>query len=119
MNKNSNLVYSTATGRIKTGKISQTTDEESDESGDGVVRIFRENRKGSGVSLIRGLPGELDKKALARLLKKKLGVGGSIKAGVIEIQTGQREKIRTLLENPGLKIKGLPTKGLRVKIAGG
>lgn len=105
MKKNSRLVYSTETGRIKPEKETTTVAD----SGDGIVRIHRESRKGSSVSLIKGLPALVDSKLLAKQLKKKLGVGGSLKDGVIEIQTDQREKIKTLLE----------AQGLTVKIAGG
>ncbi len=97
---NSRLVYSTETGRIKETKHTTTAD-----NGDGIVRLFRESRKGSGVTLIKGLPIEHDIKALAKLLKKKLGVGGSLKEHVIEVQTDQREKIKTLLESQGLVVK--------------
>ena len=105
MKKNSRLVYSTETGRIKPEKESATTAD----TGDGIVRIHRESRKGSSISLIKGLPPLMDTKILAKQLKKKLGVGGSVKDGVIELQTDQREKIKALLE----------TQGLTVKIAGG
>ncbi len=97
---NSRLVYSTETGRIKTTDSATVVD-----NSDGIVRLFRESRKGSGVTLIKGLPVESDIKTLAKLLKKKLGVGGSIKDHVIEVQTDQREKIKTLLEAQGLVVK--------------
>ena len=101
MKKNSRLVYSTETGRIKPEKESVSNQDTSD----GIVRIHRESRKGSHVSLIKGLPPLFDTKGLAKQLKKKLGVGGSIKEGVIEIQTDQREKIKALLEAQGLSVK--------------
>ena len=101
---NSRLVYSTETGRVKTTDKTTTIDDS-----DGIVRLHRESRKGNGVTLIKGLPVSSDLKSLAKLLKKKLGVGGSIKDSVIEIQTDQREKVKSLLE----------TKGFTVKIAGG
>ncbi len=107
MNKNSRLVYSTDNGRIKTNDSPAARS-----AGDGVVRIKRETkgRKGKGVSLITGVDMD-DKalKALAKELKQKSGAGGSIKEGVIEIQTDDREKLKALLE----------AKGLTVKLAGG
>lgn len=102
--KNSRLVYSTETGRVKTADKAVIIDDS-----DGIVRLHRESRKGNGVTLIKGLPASSDLKSLAKLLKKKLGVGGSIKDNVIEVQTDQRDKVKTLLE----------TKNFIVKIAGG
>lgn len=102
--KNSRLVYSTETGRVTTSKAAIAVD-----TSDGIVRLHRESRKGNGVTLIKGLPINSDMKSLAKLLKTKIGVGGSIKDNVIELQTDQRETIKDLLE----------TKGFIVKIAGG
>lgn len=107
MSKNSRLVYSTDSGRIKTDDSTTARP-----AGDGIVRIKRETkgRKGKGVSLITGV--ELDDKALkalAKELKQKSGAGGSIKDGVIEIQTDDRDKLKSLLE----------ARGHTVKLAGG
>jgi translation initiation factor 1 len=104
MKKNSRLVYSTETGRIK------TTDQPSSRppQGDSIVRIHRETkgRKGNGVSLIKGVPlDEKALKALAKTLKQKMGVGGSVKEGVIEIQSDQRDKLKTHLEAAGYTVK--------------
>ena len=99
-NNNSRLVYSSDIGRIK-----PSDDVAPEEDGDGIVRLFRESRKGSGVTLIKGLPLSVDLKSTAKTLKKKLGVGGSIKNRVIEVQTDQREKIKTLLEQQGHTVK--------------
>ncbi len=97
----SRLVYSTESGRIK----SSSKDPVIQDEGDGIVRLFRESRKGNGVTLIKGLPSNTDLKSLAKELKKKLGVGGSIKEGIIEIQTDKREKIKELFEKQGFKVK--------------
>lgn len=104
MKKNSRLVYSTETGRIKPKDESTTPVD----SGDGIVRIHRETkgRKGNGVSLIKGLPlSPAELKPLAKTLKQKMGVGGSVKENVIEIQSDQREKLKTLLEGMGYSVK--------------
>lgn len=107
MSKNSRLVYSTDTGRIKTDEPTPSR-----AGGDGIVRIKRETkgRKGKGVTLITGI--ELDDKALkalAKEIKQKCGAGGSLKDGVIEVQTDDRDKLKLLLE----------AKGMTVKLAGG
>ena len=103
MSKNTRLVYSTDQGRIKESE--QTS---SEFSGDGVARIHRETkgRKGKGVTLIKGLHlNDNDLKNLAKKLKQSCGVGGSVKNGVIEVQTDDREKLKTLLEQAGHKAK--------------
>lgn len=79
---------------------------------DAPVRIQRQTkgRKGKGVTLVTGLPlseGEL--KNLARELKQRCSTGGSVKAGVIEIQGDQRELLQ----------KALREKGFDAKISGG
>ena len=106
--QNSRLVYSTDGGRIP----EQKKPEQRSTSKDGVVRIHRETkgRKGKGVSLIKGLDLPADElKLLGSELKKKCGCGGAVKEGIIEVQTDDREKLRTLLTG----------KGFTVKLAGG
>ena len=107
MSKNSRLVYSTETGRIKPEKTTNNITKSIDDS-NGIVRIHRETkgRKGGGVSLIKGIAAEgKELKAIAKTLKQKMGVGGSVKDGVIEIQSDQRDKLKTLLEGMGHTVK--------------
>jgi len=76
--------------------------------GDGVVRLQRETkgRKGAGVTLITGLPlSDADLARLAKQLKSRCGVGGSVKDGVIELQGDQRDKLQPLLEADGYRVK--------------
>ncbi|WP_228140324.1 stress response translation initiation inhibitor YciH [Moritella sp. JT01] len=104
---NVRMVFSTESGRIKEEKHVETAPE-----GDGIVRIRRETkgRKGKGATTISGieLP-EKELKALAKELKKKSGVGGSVKDFIIEIQGDQRDMAKEFLEK----------KGYTVKLAGG
>ena len=98
-----NLVYSTDGGKVEKTKQIQKAPE-----GDGIVRLHRETkgRKGKGVTLIKGL--QLDDKALKALakdIKKRTGCGGTVKEFVIEIQTDQREVIKTVLEKSGYTVK--------------
>lgn len=106
--QDSKLVFSTDGGRVKQESAAETRSV----NNDGVVRISRETkgRKGKGVSIITGL--DQDAKALKTLcteLKKKCGCGGAVKDGTIEVQTDDREKLKTLLQS----------KGFTVKLAGG
>lgn len=101
--KNSRLVYSTETGRIKEEKPVASIPQ-----GDGIVRIRRETagRNGKGVTTITGVPlDEAKLKDLAKALKVTCGVGGSLKDGVIEIQGDQRDKLKAELEKRGFTVK--------------
>ncbi|MFZ5759375.1 MAG: translation initiation factor Sui1 [Thermodesulfobacteriota bacterium] len=76
--------------------------------GDRTVRISRQTkgRKGAGVTLISGLA--LDEAALWKLageLKRTCGCGGTVKAGVIEIQGDQRQTLIAELRNRGFVVK--------------
>lgn len=73
-----------------------------------VVRVGRETkgRGGKGVTIIFDLP--LDESGLAELaamLKNRLGTGGTVKEGRIEIQGDHRDRIVTELEGIGYRAK--------------
>ncbi|MDD2999051.1 MAG: translation initiation factor Sui1 [Candidatus Riflebacteria bacterium] len=113
-NKQSGLVYSSEWGRMcpqceqpadrcrckKSSTVATPAD--------GIVRVGRETkgRKGSGVTLISGLPGnEEELKKIAADLKKKCGAGGALKDGVIEIQGDHRDRLIDELQKLGHKVK--------------
>jgi translation initiation factor 1 len=82
------------------------------EKGDGVVRVSREThgRGGKAVSLIKGVPlGDAQLLALGKELKAACGSGGTVKAGVIEIQG----------DHVALLLQRLAGRGWVVKRAGG
>ena len=63
-------------------------------------------RGGKSVTLIKNLVlSDEDMKSLAKKIKQDCGVGGTVKDGVIEIQSEQREKIAGILQKLGYKIK--------------
>jgi len=63
-------------------------------------------RGGKSVTLIKNLTlSEEDMKSLAKKIKQDCGVGGTVKDDVIEIQSEQREKIASILQKLGYKIK--------------
>ena len=102
----SDLVYSTDTGRIKPEQEKAQLDVKLFK--DGAVRIEKQTkgRKGKGVMLIIGIdPEQKDLKKLAKSLKSKMGQGGALKEGVIEIQGDDRQKLKGLLEQQGFKVK--------------
>ena len=73
-----------------------------------VVRVGRETkgRRGKGVTIISDVP--LDENGLADLatkLKTRLGTGGTVKDGRIEIQGDHRDRVVAELEGLGYRVK--------------
>ena len=73
-----------------------------------MVRVGRETkgRRGKGVTTVSDLP--LDETGLTELankLKTRLGTGGTVKDGRIEIQGDQRDRIVIELEGLGYRVK--------------
>jgi len=65
-----------------------------------------EKRKGKPVTLVgRFFLSVNEKKEVLKLLKKKLGCGGTIKEEWIEIQGDKKEKIIEVLESDGWKFR--------------
>ena len=98
----STLVFASGIGRIKEEKPKAVRPQ-----GDGVVRITLK-RLGGGktASVVTGIPLEEDEmKDLARSLKQKCGVGGSVKDFNIEIQGDKRNILKTELEKRGYSVK--------------
>lgn len=99
------LVYSTDSGRVTATTVNKGA---VSTSADGIVRIHRETkgRKGKGVSLIKGLGLDTaEAQSLCTALKKQCGCGGTVKEGVIEIQTDNREKLQAILVKKGFSVK--------------
>ncbi|MBR2095648.1 MAG: stress response translation initiation inhibitor YciH [Fibrobacter sp.] len=98
----STLVFASGIGRIREEKPKAVRPQ-----GDGVVRIMLK-RLGGGkmASVVTGIPLEEDEmKDLARSLKQKCGVGGSVKDFCIEIQGDKRNILKTELEKRGYSVK--------------
>ena len=70
------------------------------------VTLDSKQRKGKTVTLVQGFTGtEEDLKELAKLLKNKCGVGGSVKDGEIIIQGEVKEKVLTVLRDNKYRAK--------------
>jgi translation initiation factor 1 len=109
----SRLVYSTDTGRLcpqchRAVASCVCGDDKPATLGDGIVRLHRstKGRGGKAVTLVKGLPlnGE-ELKEVAKKLKQKCGVGGTVKGENIEIQGDLRTLIKSELENMGFTVK--------------
>ena len=73
-----------------------------------VVRVGRETkgRRGKGVTTISDLPlDEIGLTELATKLKTRLGTGGTVKDGRIEIQGDHRDRIVAEFEAMGYRVK--------------
>lgn len=70
----------------------------------GLLRISRERRRSSVVSVITGLD-EREIGSVAKELKKLCGSGGTAKNGLVEIQGDHRDRIVEFFERSGRKIK--------------
>ena len=91
----------------------QEENQGSDHDASDVIRIHLEKkgRGGKSVSIIKGLTCDDDTlEEMGRTLRKKCGVGGSIKQGEIIIQGNHRDKIKTILQDMGYR---------NIKFAGG
>lgn len=98
------LVYATGRGPV----AAESPRRKPPPAGDGVVRVGRavQGRRGKAVTTITGLP--LDEAALRALggeLKRRLGSGGSVAEGVIEIQGDHRDALVAELEARGYRVK--------------
>ena len=70
------------------------------------IRLDQHNRAGKKVTIITGFIGRTDDlEALAKILKTKCGVGGSVKNGDIILQGDFREKAEQALAKEGYKVR--------------
>ncbi|HTJ25579.1 MAG TPA: stress response translation initiation inhibitor YciH [Candidatus Limnocylindria bacterium] len=71
---------------------------------DGVVRVAREKRRASVVTLVHGLEaGEVE--ALGKELRRLCGTGGTAKNGLVELQGDHRDKVVAYFEGRGRRVK--------------
>ncbi len=95
MNDNSRLVYSTERVLPRKEKLPARTTSTVDPAKQRiVVRLDRKGRCGKSVTLVEGLQlADQDREALLKQLKAKLGTGGAVKNGTLEIQGDHRDGV--------------------------
>jgi translation initiation factor 1 len=99
--RDSRVVYSTTDGDLRRARDPKLTERRADGNR---VKVRREvaGRRGKAVTTVSGVPvGDVELRALAGRLKKRCGVGGSAKDGVIEIQGDHRAVVVEVLKAEG------------------
>ena len=102
--RDAKVVYSTTDGDLRKARDPA---HKARLAGDSRVRVRRETsgRKGKAVTTVSDVPADdAALKALAGRLKKRCGVGGAVKAGVIELQGDHREAVSELLRAEGFDV---------------
>jgi translation initiation factor 1 len=101
MARDPRLVYSTTDGDLRKARDPQLKQRRADGNR---VEVRREvaGRRGKAVTTVSGVPvDDAGLKRLAGTLKKRCGVGGSVKRGVIEIQGDHRDVVVEVLKAEG------------------
>jgi translation initiation factor 1 len=103
MKRDARIVFSTVDGDLRKAPDLGLRERRAD--GDRVkVRRELAGRRGKAVTTVAGVPvDDAGLKQLAGKLKKRCGVGGSVKDGVIEIQGDHRDIVVQVLEAEGYK----------------
>jgi translation initiation factor 1 len=71
---------------------------------DGVIRVLREKRRASAVTLVYGLTAaEID--ATGKELRRRYGTGGTTKNGVVELQGDHRDAVVAYFTAAGRRVK--------------
>lgn len=105
-NNSGNIVYSTNKDFHFEQDFNEDQPELSADSQNLKVWLEKNSRGGKTVSIVKGFIGSTeDLTSLAKMLKTKCGVGGTVKDGEILIQGDHRDKIIQILLNAGYKAK--------------
>jgi translation initiation factor 1 len=99
--RDAKMVWSSSDGDLRRARDPQTV---ARRAGDGRVRVRREvaGRRGKPVTTIAGVPlDDAGLRTLAGTLKKRCGVGGSVRDGVIELQGDHRDVVLATLRAAG------------------
>ena len=100
-------VYSTTDGDLRRARPADQRRARELAAAGGRVKVRRETagRRGKPVTTVRDLPlDDAALKAVAGRLKKRCGVGGSVKDGVIELQGDHRDVVVEVLRGEGYDV---------------
>ncbi len=101
MKRDSRVVHSTTDGDLRKARDPKLKERQADGNR---VKVRREvaGRRGKAVTTVSGVPvDDAGLKELAGKLKKRCGVGGSVKGGVIEMQGDHRDVVVEILTAEG------------------
>jgi translation initiation factor 1 len=104
MSRDRQLVWSTSDGDLRKAPARPA---KSQSGGGGRVRVKRETagRRGKAVTTVYDVPlDDAGLRELAGRLKKRCGVGGSAKNGVIELQGDHRDVVVEMLRDAGYDV---------------
>jgi translation initiation factor 1 len=102
--RDADVVWSSSDGDLRRARPSR---ERATGPGGGRVKVRRETsgRRGKTVTTVAGVPvDDAGLRELAGRLKKRCGVGGSAKDGVIELQGDHREAVVEVLRADGYDV---------------
>ena len=102
--RDNRVVYSTTDGDLR--KARDPAERERLRGG-GRVKVRRETsgRRGKAVTTVSGVPlRDAELEELAGRLKKRCGVGGSVKDGVVELQGDHRDVVVEVLRGEGYDV---------------
>ena len=103
MARHDRVVYSTSDGDLRKARPADKVRAAAAAGGRVKVRRETAGRRGKAVTTIADLPlDDAGVRALAGRLKKRCGVGGSAKDGVIELQGDHRDVVLEVLRAEGL-----------------
>lgn len=109
MNRNDEerrLVYSTDGGRTAPEEPAHARPASSKRRvpDDGIVRVFRERRRGSTVTVLTGLA-DAELQAVGADLRRRCATGGTAKNGIVELQGDHRGAVIAFFEAAGRRVK--------------
>ena len=102
------VVWSSSDGDLRKARDPKLAARQQSVAPAGRVRVRRETagRRGKAVTTVSGVPlDDAGLRELAGRLKKRCGVGGSAKDGVIELQGDHRDAVERALLARGVKSK--------------